>query len=64
MLNGYQIIDADSHVYEPHSLWETYLEPAFRHLAPTTDLKIQGVSVMNKSSQRFLDFRERRKLVH
>jgi hypothetical protein len=50
MLNGYQIIDADSHVYEPHSLWESYLEPAFRHLAPTPDLKIQGVSVMNKSS--------------
>ncbi|MGK7876726.1 MAG: hypothetical protein AB4426_26590 [Xenococcaceae cyanobacterium] len=26
MLNGYHIIDADSHVYEPHSLWQTYLE--------------------------------------
>ena len=50
MLNGYRIIDADSHVYEPHSLWKTYLEPAFRDFAPTAELKIQGVSVMNKSS--------------
>lgn len=55
MLNGYKIIDADSHVYEPHSLWKTYLEPAFHHLAPTTDLKIQGESVMNKSSQMLID---------
>ncbi len=55
MLNGYKIIDADSHVYEPHSLWTTYLEPAFRHLAPTRDLKIQGESVMNKSSQMLID---------
>ena len=51
MLNGYKIIDADSHVYEPQSLWTSYLEPAFRHLAPTPDLKIQGVSVMNKYSR-------------
>jgi predicted TIM-barrel fold metal-dependent hydrolase len=55
MLNGYQIIDADSHVYEPHSLWKTYLEPAFRDFAPASDLKIQGVSVMNKSSQALLE---------
>ena len=55
MLNGYQIIDADAHVYEPHSLWQNYLEPAFRDLAPTPDLKIQGVSVRNKSSKRLID---------
>jgi uncharacterized protein len=55
MLNGYQIIDADAHVYEPHSLWGSYLEPAFRDFAPAPDLKIQGVSVMNKSSQAVLD---------
>ena len=55
MLNGYKIIDADAHVYEPHSLWQTYLEPAFRDFAPTPDLKIQGVSVMNKYSNTLLD---------
>jgi predicted TIM-barrel fold metal-dependent hydrolase len=55
MLNGYRIIDADSHVYEPDSLWQTYLEPAFRDFAPTADLKIQGVSVMNKYSNRLID---------
>jgi predicted TIM-barrel fold metal-dependent hydrolase len=55
MLNGYRIIDADSHVYEPDSLWQTYLEPAFRDFAPTPDLKIQGVSVMNKYSNTLID---------
>ncbi len=55
MLNGYQILDGDAHVYEPHSLWETYLEPGFRDFAPTADLKIQGVSVMSKYSQTLLD---------
>lgn len=55
MLNGYRIIDADAHVYEPHSLWQTYLEPAFRHLAPTADLKIQGVSVMKQYSKTLID---------
>jgi len=55
MLNSYQILDADAHVYEPHSLWQTYLEPGFRDFAPTADLKIQGVSVMSKYSQTLLD---------
>ena len=41
MLNGYQIIDADSHVTEPNKIWERYLEPEFKHLAPQ-DLKIEG----------------------
>nr|WP_309242553.1 amidohydrolase family protein [Limnofasciculus baicalensis] len=55
MLNGYRIIDADSHVYEPDSLWKNYLEPAFRDFAPTPDLKIQGVPIMNKYSNRLID---------
>ncbi|MGB7519023.1 MAG: hypothetical protein WA896_05255, partial [Spirulinaceae cyanobacterium] len=55
MLNGYRIIDADSHVFEPHSLWQTYLEPAFRDFAPTPDLQIQGVSVMTKFSNTLTD---------
>ncbi|MEQ8957529.1 MAG: amidohydrolase, partial [Coleofasciculus sp. C2-GNP5-27] len=55
MLNGYRIIDADAHVYEPDSLWQTYLEPAFRDFAPTPDLKIQGVSVLNNYSGTLID---------
>ncbi|MET0405081.1 MAG: amidohydrolase family protein [Cystobacter sp.] len=29
-----RILDADSHVSEPHDLWQRYLEPAFRERAP------------------------------
>lgn len=35
MLEGYQIIDADSHVLEPPYMWEKYLEPEFKQYAPT-----------------------------
>jgi hypothetical protein len=42
MLNGYQIIDADAHVYEPPDMWATYLEPAFKSFAPSPDMKIKG----------------------
>ena len=55
MLNDYKIIDADSHVYEAHGLWAKYLDPAFRDFAPTPDLKIQGISVLNKSSPMLID---------
>lgn len=48
MLNGYQIIDADSHVYEPFEMWEKYLEPAFKSFAPSPDLRIQGERIVNK----------------
>ncbi|MEM8639707.1 MAG: amidohydrolase family protein [Cyanobacteria bacterium P01_G01_bin.54] len=54
MLNGYRVIDADAHVHEPPSLWADYLEPAFRHFAPSPDLKIQGESVFNKLSEAYL----------
>lgn len=30
MWNGYQVVDADGHVIEPGTLWEEYVEPAFR----------------------------------
>ncbi len=34
MLKGYKIIDVDGHVQEPADLWERYLEPAYRPMAP------------------------------
>lgn len=35
MAERLRIVDADVHVNEPHDLWERYLEPGLRHLAPT-----------------------------
>lgn len=31
MRNGYKVFDADSHVIYPADLWQTYLDPKFRH---------------------------------
>ncbi|HLO89386.1 MAG TPA: amidohydrolase family protein [Nostocaceae cyanobacterium] len=50
MLNGYKIIDADSHVTEPVGMWKDYLEPAFQSFALSSDLKIMGEPVTNKVS--------------
>jgi uncharacterized protein len=54
MLKGYRIIDADAHVHEPHAMWAEYLEPAFRHFAPSPDLKISGQSVIAQLSEQYL----------
>jgi len=50
MLNGYRIIDADSHVYEPIDMWQEYLEPAFKNFAPSPDMKINGEEIVDKIS--------------
>jgi predicted TIM-barrel fold metal-dependent hydrolase len=50
MLNGYQIIDADSHVFEPPNMWEKYLEPAFKSFAPSPDMRINGEEIVHKIS--------------
>jgi len=53
MLKGYQIIDADSHVLEPHDMWEKYLEPAFKNHAPSADLKVGGEEIFYKLSAEY-----------
>jgi uncharacterized protein len=50
MLNGYHIIDADSHVWEPPDMWREYLEPAFKSLAPLPDLTMGGEPITDKIS--------------
>lgn len=51
MLNGYKIIDADSHVIEPTTMWRKYLEPKYREFAPSSDMKIKGEPITKKISQ-------------
>lgn len=48
MLNGYPIIDADSHVLEPTEIWREFLEPKFKHFAPTPEMTIAGETVYHK----------------
>lgn len=33
--NGFRIMDSDLHVFEPPDMYQQYLEPEFRHRAPT-----------------------------
>ncbi|EGJ35260.1 MULTISPECIES: amidohydrolase family protein [Moorena] len=48
MLKNFDIIDADSHVLEPDDLWEKYLDPQFKDLAPK-DNQFEGKSIMYKT---------------
>ena len=50
MLNGYRIIDADSHIWEPIDMWTKYLEPAFKPFALSPDMTIGGESIYFKLS--------------
>ena len=55
MLKGYQIIDADSHVLEPHYMWRKYVEPAYKCYAPSEDLKVEGEEIFYKCSAEVRD---------
>lgn len=55
MLNGYKIIDADSHVIEPLDMWVKYIEPEFKEFAPSRDMKIKGESITSKISSQIRD---------
>ena len=32
--DGLKVMDSDMHVLEPPDLWQRYIDPAFRHVAP------------------------------
>ena len=34
MSRAYNVVDADGHILEPLSLWNDYMDPAFRDRAP------------------------------
>lgn len=55
MLNGYKIIDADSHVIEPPNMWAEYLEPQFKQFAPSAEMKIKGEDIVEKVSKQVRD---------
>ena len=56
MLNGYSIIDADSHVIEPLSMWAEYLEPEFQQFSPSVQMKVKGEEITQKVSSQVRDF--------
>jgi len=32
--NGLLVADSDMHIFEPADLWQRYIDPAWRHVAP------------------------------
>ena len=32
--NGFKVLDSDMHVLEPPDLWQRYIDPAYKHVAP------------------------------
>jgi len=32
--DGFKVVDSDMHVIEPHDLWQRYIDPEFRVMAP------------------------------
>ena len=32
--NGFKVADSDMHIFEPPDLWQRYIDPAYRHVAP------------------------------
>ena len=50
MLKEYQVIDADSHVWEPPTMWKRYLEPEFKDFAPSLDMSIKGEKIYDSQS--------------
>ncbi|HEY2228536.1 MAG TPA: hypothetical protein VGI22_12535 [Xanthobacteraceae bacterium] len=34
MARAYNVIDSDGHILEPLTLWDDYIDPAFRDRAP------------------------------
>ncbi len=51
MLNNYQIIDSDCHVFEPADLWVNYTELQFKNFAPMPpDMTIKGEKIYNQIS--------------
>ena len=62
MRNGFKVIDADGHFYEPGDIWDNYVEPAFQEHRPRVVqvhgkaiLEYEGEETMNalKSKQLF-----------
>ena len=54
MRNGFKVIDADAHFYEPGDIWDSYVEPAYRDRRPIVTqvhgkaiLEYEGAETMN-----------------
>jgi uncharacterized protein len=52
MRNGHPVVDSDGHVIEPADLWDRYLDPEFRGVAPVCDPASTAITVLGKRMPR------------
>ena len=50
MRNGFKVIDADAHFYEPGDIWDKYVEPAFQERMPRV-AKVHGKAILEYEGQ-------------
>jgi predicted TIM-barrel fold metal-dependent hydrolase len=71
MKNGYKVFDSDMHVYEPPDLWERYIAPEYKGIAPRgltseklIDLRTQipGIELVNGPPPRGKNFEHNQRL--
>jgi hypothetical protein len=46
--NGFKVMDSDMHLTEPADLWQRYIDPAFKEIAPiglSGGTRLDGVSL-------------------
>lgn len=53
MRNGHLVVDADGHVIEPWDVWERFLAPEFRGVAPKVSRQYPGVAEPNGPGPRW-----------
>ncbi len=52
MARAYNVIDADGHILEPFSLWEEYMDPAFRERRPRPVIDGNGKARLEDEGKR------------
>jgi hypothetical protein len=56
-MNGYTVIDTDGHVFEPESMWQDYLEPAYRDRCPRIVRDKGSRTHRGETARRYLNLR-------
>jgi predicted TIM-barrel fold metal-dependent hydrolase len=51
MSRGYQVIDADGHIVEPHDMWDRYLDPKYADRKPAMVKDADGVTRFQLNGQ-------------
>ena len=54
MRNGFKVIDADGHFYEPGDIWDSYVEPAYRDRRPIVT-QVHGKAILEYEGEQTMN---------